>query len=111
MVSKRAEAMRKLHEKVRLHLEKKNQDVAKRANKGRKRIVFEPGDWVWVHFLKEHFPTHRKTKLMPRCDGPFPVIERLNDNAYKVALPPVKCSTLSMCATCPLFQLLVMMIL
>ena len=36
--------MRKLHEKVRLYLEKKNQDVAKRANKGRKRIVFEPGD-------------------------------------------------------------------
>jgi len=27
-------------------------------------------------------------KLMPRGDGPFPVIERLNDNAYKVALPP-----------------------
>ncbi|WMV18272.1 hypothetical protein MTR67_011657 [Solanum verrucosum] len=25
---------------------------------------------------------------MPRGDGPFPVIERLNDNAYKVALPP-----------------------
>ncbi|WMV30237.1 hypothetical protein MTR67_023622 [Solanum verrucosum] len=77
-----------LHEKVRLHLVKKNQDVAKRANKGRKRIVFEPDDWVWVLFRNEQIPTHRKTKLMPRNDGPFPVIERLNDNAYKVALPP-----------------------
>ncbi|KAH0701770.1 hypothetical protein KY285_016048 [Solanum tuberosum] len=86
--SKRAKAMRRLHERVRQNLEKKNQDVAKRANQGRKRIMFEPGDWVWVHFRKESFPTHRKTKLMPRGDGSFPVIEGLNDNAYKVVLPP-----------------------
>jgi len=86
--SKRAEAMNKLHEKMRLHLEKKNQDVAKKANRGHKRIVFEPGDLVWVHFRKEQFTIHRRTKLMPRSDGPFPVLERLNDNAYKVALPP-----------------------
>jgi len=86
--SKRAEAMKKLHEKVRLHLEKNNQEVAKKANKGHKRIVFEPGDLVWVHFRKERFTTHCKTKLMPRGDGPFPVVERLNDNAYKVSLPP-----------------------
>ncbi|KAH0691244.1 hypothetical protein KY285_019039 [Solanum tuberosum] len=86
--SKRAEAMKKLHERVRLHFEKKNQDVAKKANKGRKRIVFEPGDVVWVHFRKERFTTHRKTKLMPRGDEPFPMLERLNDNAYKVPLPP-----------------------
>ena len=79
--------MKKLHEKVRLHLEKKNQEVAKKANKGRKRIVLEPGDWVWVHFRKERFPNHRKTKLMPRGDGPFQVLERLNDNAYKIDLP------------------------
>ncbi|KAH0706054.1 hypothetical protein KY285_010586 [Solanum tuberosum] len=25
---------------------------------------------------------------MPRGDGPFPVLERLKDNAYKVVLPP-----------------------
>ncbi|KAH0760914.1 hypothetical protein KY290_016987 [Solanum tuberosum] len=68
--------MRRLHDRVRLHLEKKNQDVAKWAIEGRTRIMFEPGDWVWVYFRKEHFPTHCKTKLMPRRDGSFPVIER-----------------------------------
>ena len=42
---------------------------------------------VWIHLRKERFPAKRKTKLMPRADGPFEVLERINDNAYKVNLP------------------------
>jgi hypothetical protein len=30
----------------------------------------------------------RKSKLMPRADGPFKIIEKINDNAYKLELPP-----------------------
>ena len=29
----------------------------------------------------------RKSKLMPRGDGPFQILEKLNDNAYKLNLP------------------------
>uniref|UniRef100_A0A2N9J984 CCHC-type domain-containing protein n=1 Tax=Fagus sylvatica TaxID=28930 RepID=A0A2N9J984_FAGSY len=43
--------------------------------------------WVWVHMRKERFPAHRKTKLHPRGDGPFQILEKINDNAYKVDLP------------------------
>jgi hypothetical protein len=50
-------------------------------------IVFQPGNWVWVHMSKERFPAHRKLKLQPRGDGPFQILERINDNAYKVDLP------------------------
>ena len=50
-------------------------------------MVFEPGDWVWLHLRKERFPEQRKSKLMPRGDGPFQVLERINDNAYKLDLP------------------------
>ena len=50
-------------------------------------MTFELGDFVWVHLRKEHFPERRKSKLMPRGDGPFRVLERINDNAYKIELP------------------------
>jgi hypothetical protein len=30
----------------------------------------------------------RKSKLMPRAYGPFKIIEKINDNSYKLELPP-----------------------
>ena len=83
----KAELVKKLHEKVRLNIEKQTEHYAKQANKGRKQVIFEPGDWVWLHLRKERFPAKRKTKLQPRGDGPFQVIARVNDNAYKLDLP------------------------
>ena len=64
-----------------------NEKVASQANKGRRRVIFEPGDRVWVHMRKERFSAHRKTKLHPRGDGPFQILEKINDNAHKVDLP------------------------
>jgi translation initiation factor IF-1 len=83
----KAEFVRKMHEQVKLQIEKKNESYAKSANKGRKKVVFEPGDWVWIHMRKERFPSQRKSKLQPRGDGPFQVLSRINDNAYKIELP------------------------
>ena len=50
-------------------------------------MMFEPGDWVWLHMRKERFPAQRKSKLHPRGNGPFQVLEKINDNAYKLDLP------------------------
>jgi hypothetical protein len=47
-------------------------------------VRFEPGDWIWVHMRKERFPEQRRSKLMPRGDDPYQIIEMINDNAYKV---------------------------
>jgi hypothetical protein len=33
---------------------------------------------------KERFPAHRMTKLHPRGDEHFQILEKINDNAYKV---------------------------
>ncbi|KAL4380045.1 hypothetical protein GQ457_02G026940 [Hibiscus cannabinus] len=61
--------------------------LQKKINKGRCQVIFEPGDWVWVHLRKERFPNQWKCKLDLRGDGPFQVIERINDNAYHIDLP------------------------
>ena len=83
----KAELVKKLHKQIKERIEKHNEKVASRVNKGRKPMIFQPGDWVWVHFRKERFPLQRKSKLNPRGDGPFQILERINDNAYKVDLP------------------------
>ena len=68
---KKAKMVKKLHESVQQHIEKNNEQYATKANKGRRLVLFEPSDWVWVHMRKERFPTHRRSKLHPRGDGPF----------------------------------------
>ena len=35
----------------------------------------------------ERFPAYKKSKLQPQVDGPFQILERINENAYKVDLP------------------------
>ena len=60
---KKAKMVRQLHEGVRLQIEKKNILYASKANKRRKLVVFQPGNWVWVHMRKERFPNQRKSKL------------------------------------------------
>jgi hypothetical protein len=84
---KKAEMVKKHHESARQHIEKKNEQYATKAKKGRRQVIFELSDWIWVHMGKERFPTRRQSKLHPRGDGPFQVLERINDNAYKLDLP------------------------
>jgi hypothetical protein len=57
------------------------------GDKGRKQLDFALGDLVWLHLRKEHFPDLRKSKLMPRADGPFKVLKKINENAYNLDLP------------------------
>ncbi|XP_071909750.1 uncharacterized protein [Coffea arabica] len=83
----KAAYVRELHTKVRANIEKRTLQYIQSANKGRRKMVFEPGDWVWIHMRKERFPIKRRSKLLPRGDGPFQVLERINDNAYKLELP------------------------
>ncbi|XP_052621730.1 uncharacterized protein LOC128127310 [Lactuca sativa] len=85
--NKKAEFVKQIHEKARLNIERRTEQYSKQANKGRRKMIFEPGDWVWLHMRKERFPAQRRSKLLPRGDGPFQVLERINDNAYKLDLP------------------------
>ncbi len=57
------------------------------GDKGRRELSFEHGDFVWLHLRKDRFPDLRKSKLMPRADGPFKLLAKINENAYKIDLP------------------------
>nr|GEU89417.1 reverse transcriptase domain-containing protein [Tanacetum cinerariifolium] len=57
------------------------------ANKHRKQVLFEEGDLVWIHLRRARFPQGRFGMLHPRADGPFRILKKINDNAYKVELP------------------------
>jgi hypothetical protein len=85
--SKRAELIKNLHEKARSNIEKMTKKYEKSANKGRRKMLFEQGDMVWIHLRKERFHEQHKSKLQPRADGPFKVLRKINDNAYAIDLP------------------------
>ena len=82
-----AKRIRELHEQVRQRIIQQNDKYKLRADRRRKKVVFQEGDLVWIHLRKERFPGGRWGKLQPRADGPFRILKRINDNAYKVDLP------------------------
>ncbi|WVZ76029.1 hypothetical protein U9M48_024034 [Paspalum notatum var. saurae] len=85
--SQLADFIKSLHETTKSNIENMNEKYKLAGSKGRKQVLFEPGELVWLHLSKEHFLDLRKSKLMPRATGPFKVLEKINDNAYKLELP------------------------
>jgi hypothetical protein len=77
-----------MHETTKLNIEKMNEKYRIAASKGRKEVKLEPSDLVWLQLRKERFPELRKSKLMSRAVGPFKILAKINDNAYKLELPP-----------------------
>ena len=85
--NQRVEEIKKLHERVSDRIDKMNANYLAQANKGQRRKVFQASDLVWIHLKKDQFSSKRKGKLMPRADGPFDVLEWVNDNAYEIDFP------------------------
>jgi hypothetical protein len=82
-----ADLIHKIHAQTRKNIEHMNTKYQIAGSKGRKEISFKPGDLIWLHLRKDRFPTLCKSKLMHHADGPFTVLEKINDNAYKLNLP------------------------
>jgi hypothetical protein len=83
-----ADFILKIHDSTKHNIEKMNEKYRIAGSKGRKEVQFAPGDLVWLHLRKNRFPELRKSKLMLKADGPFKIMEKINDNAYKLELPP-----------------------
>ena len=56
----RAKEMTNIHVKVKEAIEKNNSKVVIRKNWGRKEVIFNPNDWVQMHFQKERFHKYEK---------------------------------------------------
>ena len=56
----RPKEMKKFHEKIITHKEKVNASYKTRANKHRKPLAFNMGEFVWLYLMKERFPRRRK---------------------------------------------------
>lgn len=77
-----------VHKQAQANLELSSAKYKKVADVKRRLVVFEPGDLVWVVLTKERFPAREYNKLKAKKIGPVEIIERINDNAYRVRLPP-----------------------
>jgi hypothetical protein len=53
---KRSEFIKKLHDDTRRNIKKKSVQYAKQVNKGKKKVIFQLGDLVWLHLRKDQFP-------------------------------------------------------
>ncbi|GJT80769.1 reverse transcriptase [Tanacetum coccineum] len=63
--SDRAADIKALHQLVHDKITKSNELIKYRRDKGRKHILFQPGDLVWVHFRKDRFQPSVVTSLAP----------------------------------------------
>jgi transposase InsO family protein len=55
-----------------------------------RELEFDVGDWVWLrllHRLTRSLEPRAKGKLGPRYTGPFCIVERIGQVAYRLALP------------------------
>ena len=63
-----------------------------KLNVNKQPMIFNVGDLVSLHLHKDRFPNERKSKLLPRADGPSKVLACYNNNAYKIDIPRDKYS-------------------
>ncbi|KAK8926504.1 hypothetical protein KSP39_PZI018227 [Platanthera zijinensis] len=83
-----AEEARDIQTETRLKLLESNAKYKAIADKHRREQIFQVGDLVMVFLRKERLPAGPHHKLMPKKFGPFPIVRKINDNAYVVDLPP-----------------------
>ena len=69
------------------HLQETSAKYKQTADKKRKVVEFEIGDFVWAILIKDHFPVGEYNKLVARKIGPLEILEKINPNAYQLKLP------------------------
>ena len=81
------DALVDIHAQAITNLESSSSKYKQAADTHRRRLVFEVGDFVWAYLTRDRMPAHAYNKLKAKKIGPLEVLERINDNAYRLRLP------------------------
>ncbi|GJT39872.1 ty3-gypsy retrotransposon protein [Tanacetum coccineum] len=89
-VDRSLEAREKVVQLLRFHLERAQNKMKQQSDKNRSERVLLVGDWVWLK-LQPHMQVslrqEKQNKFSPKYYGPFEVISKMGDVAYKLNLP------------------------
>ena len=81
------ESLRETHDQTRQQLELSANKYKSHADCKRDEMIFEPGELVWVVLTMDRMLAHAYNKIRARKIGPIEVLERINNNAYRLRLP------------------------
>ena len=76
-----------IHNLTRQNLLESTAKFKRDADRKRRLVDFEVGDFVWAVLTKDRFPIGEYNKLSARKIGPVEIIEKINSNAYRLKLP------------------------
>ncbi|KAE8697779.1 putative Quercetin 3-O-methyltransferase 1 [Hibiscus syriacus] len=82
-----AKYLRGIHEQVKQTIHESNTKYKTRVDNHRRQVLFDVGDFVWAILTRDRFPVGEYNKLKDRKIGPCEVVQKINDNAYRLRLP------------------------
>ncbi|CAA7060962.1 unnamed protein product [Microthlaspi erraticum] len=81
------EEISSLHHQVKENLEKSMEKYKAAVDVHRREVQFNVGNLVWAVLTKDRFPQGQYNKLKSRKVGPLEILEKINNNAYRLHLP------------------------
>ncbi|KAF7136466.1 hypothetical protein RHSIM_Rhsim08G0109300 [Rhododendron simsii] len=79
--------LQRIHKETEHHLHDSTAKYKHEADRKRRFVEFDVGDFVYAVLTKDRYSAHDYNKLVARKIGPVEVIEKINPNAYHLKLP------------------------
>ncbi|KAF7145040.1 hypothetical protein RHSIM_Rhsim04G0049200 [Rhododendron simsii] len=87
LVNDFVQQLQSIHKETEQHLRASTAKYKLAADKKRRFVEFEVGDFVYAILTKDLYSAHDYNKLAARKIGPVEITEKINPNAYRLKLP------------------------